>query len=32
MKDDTSPLTMKDLSIYLKEWLDNYISFIENLS
>lgn len=32
MKEDTSPSTMKDLSIYLRERLDNYISFVEILS
>ncbi|MEE1963584.1 DDE-type integrase/transposase/recombinase [Allomuricauda taeanensis] len=30
MKEDISPSTMKDLSIYLRERLDNYISFVEN--
>ncbi|MDF0717751.1 hypothetical protein PY092_16430 [Muricauda sp. 334s03] len=32
MRENISPLAMKDPLIYLKEHLDNYISFVENLS
>ncbi len=32
MKEDIGPSTMKDLSIYLRERPDNYISFVEKLS